>query len=134
LLYVARADAGPVVQACLAAGSISALALAFDCADQASELAPILRARLDALLVDAGNPLVGLERRRLMAAVAATRHLRDCVRVADGGPCLLAADYDRDLPAVPRRPAGAGRALGAGLPRSCSIRYAGRGRRWGPRQ
>ena len=85
LLYVARADAGPIVEACLAAGSVAALALAFDCANQASELAPLLRTRLDALLTDAGNPTIRPERRRLMAAVTVTRQLRDRVRVADSG-------------------------------------------------
>jgi hypothetical protein len=32
LLYAARADADPVVKACLDAGTVDALALAFDCA------------------------------------------------------------------------------------------------------
>ncbi len=48
LLYVTHADAGPIVRACLEADTVSALALAFDCAEQASELAPELRDRLQA--------------------------------------------------------------------------------------
>jgi hypothetical protein len=38
LLYAARSDADPIIRACLAVNSVSALALAFDCAAQDSEL------------------------------------------------------------------------------------------------
>ena len=38
LLYAARADADPIVAACLNSGTITALALAFDCADQGSDV------------------------------------------------------------------------------------------------
>ena len=48
LLYVARADADPIVRACLEADTVPALALAFDCDEQGSELAPELRSRLRA--------------------------------------------------------------------------------------
>lgn len=89
LLYVARADAGPVVEACLADGTVSALALAFDCADQAGELAPQLRARLDGLLADVGDPNIDPERRRLIAGVMITRHLGYRTRVASSGYLCL---------------------------------------------
>ena len=43
LLYTAQADADPIVAACLDSGTIPALALAFDCADQDSDLDADLR-------------------------------------------------------------------------------------------
>ena len=52
LLYVTGTDGGPIVQACLNAGTLSALTLAFDCAEEAGELAEHLRDRLDSLLVE----------------------------------------------------------------------------------
>jgi len=82
LLYVARADGSPVVEACLARGSVSALALAFDCADQARELVPHLRGKLDGLLADAWGADIDPERRRLMMGVTVARHLRDRIRLA----------------------------------------------------
>ncbi len=96
LLYAARADAGPIIEACLGSGRVSALALAFDCADVASELAPELRARLDALLSEAANPAAPQERRRLAAAVVASRELRRTNRLANGTQ-VCAAPVTRDL-------------------------------------
>ncbi|MFD0687915.1 NACHT domain-containing protein [Actinomadura fibrosa] len=83
LLYAARADVDPIVEACLRSGTVTALALAFDCADEGRELGPELRARLDALLDASGTE--DLERRRLMTAVTITRQLRSVIRTADGG-------------------------------------------------
>src|SRR5262249_7225281 len=40
LLWAADADATPIVTACLDSGTVRALALAFDCADEARALAP----------------------------------------------------------------------------------------------
>lgn len=55
LLYAARADADAIVEACLKADTVPALALAVDCADQGSE-------------IDETDP----ERRRLAAGVLAS--------------------------------------------------------------
>jgi hypothetical protein len=85
LLYAARADADLIVSACLGAGSVTALVLAFDCADQQTELAPELRRRLDEYLTEARNPTADLERRRLVSRVLLTRELRRVIPVADGG-------------------------------------------------
>jgi hypothetical protein len=85
LLYAARSDADPIVRACLDSTSVTALSLAFDCADQARELAPELRSRLDELLASAVEPRTDPERRRLMAGVLVTRHLRHPVRTGTGG-------------------------------------------------
>lgn len=90
LLYAARSDADPLVRACLASNSITAMLLAFDCVDQASEVAPELRDRLDQLLDSAFVTGVGGERRRLMAGVLVARHLRKLVAVEDGSSRVCA--------------------------------------------
>ncbi|MET7900930.1 NACHT domain-containing protein [Streptomyces sp. NPDC005355] len=85
LLYAANADVGPIVRACLSSGTMAALALAFDCADEGNELDPGLRERLNTLLQRSpAAELVG-EERRLMNGVLLTRRLRNIVRTADGG-------------------------------------------------
>ncbi|MEV6606235.1 NACHT domain-containing protein [Kutzneria sp. NPDC051319] len=85
LLYVAGADADQIVAACLESASMTALLLAFDCAEEASELAPELRDRIDGLLDSAYAPGAPADRRRLMAGVLVTRQLRHVVRTAGGG-------------------------------------------------
>ena len=86
LLYAACSDADPIVDACLKANTVPALSLAWDCADQDSDLDPFLRDRLDALLAptlvdgSAADPA----RRRLTAAVMLSRHLRQRLRTTDG--------------------------------------------------
>ncbi|ROO86507.1 NACHT domain-containing protein [Actinocorallia herbida] len=86
LLWAAGADATPVVEACLASGTVRALALAFDCADQAERLTPTARQRLNRLLTETGadDPA----RTRLTSAVAASRVLYATVRLPNGtGVC-----------------------------------------------
>lgn len=83
LLYASQSDADPIVQACLEAGSVTALSLAFDCAEQSNDLAPELR---DALR----NLLESEEDDRRRTAVLATRHLRDVV----GGVCARPITYE----------------------------------------
>ncbi|MGH3912041.1 MAG: NACHT domain-containing protein [Pseudonocardiaceae bacterium] len=85
LLYTAQSDADPIVQACLASSSVTALSLAFDCDNQGSELAPELRDRLDELLAAAFAPDTDPERRRLVAGVLLTRHLRQLIPTSNGG-------------------------------------------------
>jgi hypothetical protein len=82
LLYVAHADAGPIVEACLARETIRALTLAFECTDQAIELAPQLRQQLDNLVADGSNASSDPALLRLTAGITVTRHLRDRVGVA----------------------------------------------------
>ena len=84
LLYAARADADPIVAACLNSGTITALALAFDCADQGSAFAEELRERLEDLLAEVSNPTTSQERRRLITGVLLARHLRQQIRTSDG--------------------------------------------------
>lgn len=76
LLYAARADTDPIIRACLDSGSVTALALAFDCAQHAREIDPGLRDRLDELLASSYDADTDPRRRRLMARVMVTRHLR----------------------------------------------------------
>jgi hypothetical protein len=84
LLYASGADADPVIAACLDSDSITALALAFDCADQGSEFAADLRDRLDKLLGTASDPETSPERRRLIIGALLARHLTQLVRASNG--------------------------------------------------
>ncbi|WLW56013.1 NACHT domain-containing protein [Streptomyces sp. YU58] len=85
LLYVVGSDADAVVEAGLASGSVTALSLAFDCAEQGSHLAPDLRDRLDSLLGSTFAVDTDRDRLRLMASVMATRQLRHLIRTRGGG-------------------------------------------------
>lgn len=77
LLYAAKADADPIVEACLESGSIAALLLAFDCVDQGSELAPQLRDRLDNILgTTQTDPAMAKARAGLLIAQHLRRHIR----------------------------------------------------------
>jgi hypothetical protein len=84
LLYVARTDAGPVVEACLAASTLPALTLAFDCALEAGELAQDLRDKLDTFLGDEFAADAYPQHRRLMRGVLVARHLRDVIETDAG--------------------------------------------------
>ncbi|WP_413101193.1 NACHT domain-containing protein [Streptomyces sp. Inha503] len=83
LLYAARADPAPVVGACLASETVRALALAFDCEEEATELDVSMARRLETLREEALQEPVGSSRRRLMTAVTVMRWLRDTVRVGE---------------------------------------------------
>ncbi|MGO4758598.1 hypothetical protein AB4212_60015, partial [Streptomyces sp. 2MCAF27] len=86
LLYAARVDPAPVVEACLAEGealTINKLALAFDCEEEATELAPATAARLRALREDLMAGPVDSPERRLMTGVTLTRSLRQIVRLGE---------------------------------------------------
>jgi hypothetical protein len=93
LLWAARDDASPVVEACLAAGTVPALSLAYACADQAGELGQHLRDQLTRLLTS--TPADPAEA-RLLDAVAADRQLHDSTRL-DGGTTICATPVSRDL-------------------------------------
>jgi len=85
LLYSARSDADPIVRACLDSASRVAFLLAFDCADQSSELAPELRHALNELLDSAFAPDTDAEHRHFMAGVLVSRHLHHLMRTNGGG-------------------------------------------------
>ncbi|MEV4000751.1 NACHT domain-containing protein [Actinomadura sp. NPDC049753] len=81
LLWAARADASPLVEACLADRTVPALNLAYACAEEARELDPALRTRLDRLLrSESREP----EEIRLLDGVAAARVLQDTHVLEDG--------------------------------------------------
>ncbi|MEU6222425.1 NACHT domain-containing protein [Streptomyces sp. NPDC047042] len=84
LLWSAGNDATPVITACLNSGTVPALALAFDCADEARTVDPDTRAQLEALLAPAapGQPR-DAARARLVAGILATRALRETIRIDD---------------------------------------------------
>jgi hypothetical protein len=85
LLWTAGADATPVIDACLASSTVPALALAFDCEEEAAEVDPETRLRLRALLASPdGNHGTGLPRPRLITGIVATRSLREIVLLEDG--------------------------------------------------
>ncbi|MFI1371040.1 NACHT domain-containing protein [Streptomyces longwoodensis] len=83
LLWAAANDAGDVITACLRDGSVPALALAFDCADQAQIIAPAVRRELEATLDLTGSSgrSDGPRVRRVLAGVRATRFLREEIRL-----------------------------------------------------
>ncbi|GAA1718291.1 hypothetical protein GCM10009745_78850 [Kribbella yunnanensis] len=86
LLWAADADASPVVAACLASGSVDALALAYDCAEEAREVDGELRQRLDALLYAEppdNEATARAAHRQLMAAVRTSRSLRYTVTLSN---------------------------------------------------
>ncbi|MEU8227767.1 NACHT domain-containing protein [Kribbella sp. NPDC048915] len=99
LLWAANADASPVVEACLRSGTVAALALAFDCADEAREVDVDLVERLDALLYSdpptADVPARDVHR-RLMAAVRVSRSLRHTVTLSNGA-AACARPFPRSL-------------------------------------
>jgi len=97
LLYVADADADPVVRACLLDGTIGALALAYDCVHHGGAVAPELRARLDAIRDEAFQDGTDPERRRLVASVLAARHLSQLVSTGDGGGRVCPRPVPTDL-------------------------------------
>jgi hypothetical protein len=80
LLYAARSDAGPIVEACLRSRTPTALALAFSCADEAKELAPELQDELNDVLRHPDDA----EHDRLIASVLVTRHLHHLVHASNG--------------------------------------------------
>ncbi|MCO5996335.1 NACHT domain-containing protein [Actinoallomurus rhizosphaericola] len=94
LLYAARADVSPIVRACLRSGTTTALALAFECADEGNELVPELRDELNAVLDDTGS--TDPQRRRLIAGVAVARHLRRIV-VTSGGRRVCALPVSKHI-------------------------------------
>ncbi|MFD2688794.1 NACHT domain-containing protein [Streptomyces phyllanthi] len=84
LLWSAANDATAVITACLGLGTVPALALAFDCADQARTVDPETRDRLDALLAPpAPGQSVDPTRQRLLAGIQATRILRETIQLDD---------------------------------------------------
>ncbi|TVZ95112.1 NACHT domain-containing NTPase [Streptomyces sp. BK340] len=84
LLWSAGNDATPVITACLDSGTVPALALAFDCAEEARTVDPDVRGRLEALLAppEPGRPR-DPARARLVAGILATRALRETIRIDD---------------------------------------------------
>jgi len=83
-LYCAQADATPVIQACLKEEplSIPSLTLAIACGDEACELHPEVRARLEAIL-DEGVEDEDPERRRIIAQALLNLRLHRMVRVSE---------------------------------------------------
>ncbi|MGI5420341.1 NACHT domain-containing protein [Actinomadura luteofluorescens] len=81
LLWAARADASPVVEACLADRTVTALNLAYACADEARELDPDLRTRLDRLLNTVPRDP---DEKWLLNGVVAARALQDTHALDDG--------------------------------------------------
>ncbi|MER5222171.1 NACHT domain-containing protein [Streptomyces flaveus] len=85
LLWSAANDATPVITACLDSGTVPALILAFDCADQARTVDPETRDRLEALLAPpaTGQIVNHSARQRLLAGIQATRILRETIQLDD---------------------------------------------------
>jgi hypothetical protein len=84
LLYTARSEADDIVKACLANDSVTALSLAFDCAEQDSYLDPSLHEELDNFVAGALAHDADPNRRMLAATVLVTRHLRETIHTTAG--------------------------------------------------
>ncbi|KUN57174.1 hypothetical protein AQJ46_48205 [Streptomyces canus] len=94
-LWAAGNDATAVITACLDASTVSALALAYDCAEQARTVDLTTRERLTALLE---SPETGQDpaRRRLLIGIRATRTLHETIAVSDSA-ALCARPVPRSL-------------------------------------
>ena len=84
LLYAATSNADSIVKACLAANTGPALALAFDCTDQDSDIEPELRERINELVTSASRPDADQDHRRLFAGILLARHVRQRERTSGG--------------------------------------------------
>ncbi|HEY0000704.1 MAG TPA: hypothetical protein VGB74_09640, partial [Actinoplanes sp.] len=84
LLYLAGADADPIVEAALKSGTPTALSLGFECEEMGAELAPELRQRLAEVMRNAFAPDAAPESRRLAAGVLANQNLRNLVLTPTG--------------------------------------------------
>jgi hypothetical protein len=132
LLWAAGSDATPVIDACLASGTIDALTLAFDCADEALEIDPDTRGQLNKLLSAPDLPdhddKRARERHRLIAAVTASRSLREVVWQGTTTVCAQPVTGDlynlfllhekangRHIPALRSREGLTGRSPGVGM-------------------
>jgi hypothetical protein len=93
LLWAARNDASPIVKGCLAVRTVTALSLAYACADQAAELDQGLRDQLAQLLTS--TPAAPAEK-RLLDGVAAHRQLHDSTSL-DNGTTICATPVSQDL-------------------------------------
>jgi hypothetical protein len=94
LLYAATTNASPVVRACLDKGTISALDLAFDCAETSNDIDPDLRLRLDVVYQQAFKPGATPEHRKLIAGVLATRLSRQTLTVGQTRICNRSVPSD----------------------------------------
>ena len=120
LLWAAGADATPVINACLASGTVRALALAFDCVEEALMVAPDVGRALDAMLT---APTTDSDHGRLITGVKAARILRDVIWLGEGTTVCarpvgqeLYAMFTRDERAAGRHTPGNGRADGDNVP------------------
>ncbi|MFI6485039.1 NACHT domain-containing protein [Nonomuraea sp. NPDC050663] len=80
LLWAARADASPIVEACLDAPTATSLHLAYACANEAREIDPALREQLDLCL---NSSPADPDTARLLDGVAAARVLHDTHTLPD---------------------------------------------------
>ncbi|WP_067825276.1 NACHT domain-containing protein [Actinomadura kijaniata] len=91
LLWAANADATPVLRACLESGTVQAMALAFDCLDEAQRVDDAVREHMERILGEASEP--GSPRAGLVRAVVATRLLREVQDVDGVRACAQPVTY-----------------------------------------
>jgi hypothetical protein len=84
VLYSAETNADRIVEACLLAGTVSSLTLAFECVQIQSSISPDLQGKLDQILHESLGHTATVDKRRLITGVIATRHFRETVRSIDG--------------------------------------------------
>ncbi|MGI9503021.1 MAG: NACHT domain-containing protein, partial [Geminicoccaceae bacterium] len=83
-LYAAQADASPIIKACLDSDPIQvpALVLAIECQEEAKEIAPMLRKRLNEVLNE-GLAAIALEKSGLISEALLTLRLKRLIRIDD---------------------------------------------------
>ncbi|NUS45875.1 MAG: NACHT domain-containing protein, partial [Mycobacteriaceae bacterium] len=89
VLYASRFDADAVIEACLAAETVTSLSLAFDCVEHDAQLRPELRAEVEALLGAVTAPNTDPAHRRLLTQVWVSRYVSRTVDTAAGAKCTL---------------------------------------------
>lgn len=81
LLYAARNDPSPIVDAALADGRVRALSLAFDCAEESHRLPTATAERLEQFRQDALREPAGSELHRLLAGITISQYLHQALRL-----------------------------------------------------
>ncbi|MFD0366058.1 NACHT domain-containing protein [Nocardia sp. GCM10030253] len=115
VLYTAEHNADEVIEACLAAQTIDALDLAFDCVEQGTSMDTSLRARMNALVEEIADTAIESERRQLLTRVVVKRFLRTALPVAGNRRCtppvpaslyrlFLNEEHDREVIRTPELP------------------------------
>jgi hypothetical protein len=104
-LYVAQSDATAIIEACLQHSSVNTLTLAVECLEEAREVQPEMRVKVDATLAEE-TERGDVERNRMLTKVQLALRLRRMVRAGDAYVAtsfLTNAEYQLFLDEAARR-------------------------------